>query len=173
MVGAVACGIVTIGSQTLDFCAIRGADAQAISWIPIMKALPWALFLCTASAFANDKPQYTYQYGVLQGAHLDDSARDCVADSNTSQSAGTIASSSCAGGNNIVYIVTSGGATYILTPRGDQDENRGGLLLRATIAHSVLDKKPPQTPIEIRSDGRHFFVRVGNRESEYSVARVQ
>jgi hypothetical protein len=72
-----------------------------------------------------------------------------------------------------VYTVESGGAIYILTPRGDTDETKGGLLIRATIPHSVLDNQPRLTPIKIRSDGRHFFVRIGDRESEYSVARVQ
>ena len=30
--------------------------------------------------------------------------------------------------------------------------------------------QPPQTPIKLRSDGRHFFVKLGDRESMYSVA---
>ena len=106
----------------------------------------------TNPSIASSDPQYTYQDGILQGFHREAS--------ESSDQYGT------------VYTVKSGGATYILTPRGDRDESKGGLLTRALIAHSVLDQQPPRTPIKIRSDGRHFFVKIGDRESEYSVARV-
>ena len=131
------------------------------------KALTLALFFCAPAAFANGKPQYTYQDGMLQGSRLDDSMARCI------QGPGRSESTSCASQYGTVFIVTSGGATYILTPRGDEDADLCGLLLRATIPHNVLDKEPPRTPIKLRSDGKHFFVKVGARESEYSVARVE
>lgn len=140
---------------------------------PLLLSLVPALLLCAPSAFANDNSQYAYHHGVLLGSHRDDSARDCIAGSDTSGSMSLNGASSCADQYNIVYTVTADGATYILTPRGDNDESKCGLLMRATIPHSVLDKQPPQTPIKLRSDGKHFFVKIGDRESEYSVARVE
>jgi hypothetical protein len=165
----------------------------------MMKTLLLVMLLCAAPALANETSQYTYQDGILQGFHQDPSETQCIEGfaSSASLSAKTdktdkpdkpdasyrnpnttintmnvrTGSSSCAEQYSIVYTVESGGAIYILTPRGDRDES--GLLTRALIAHSVLDKQPPHTPIKIRSDGRHFFVKIGDRESEYSAARVE
>jgi hypothetical protein len=165
----------------------------------MMKTLLLVMLLCAAPALANETSQYTYQDGILQGFHQDPSETQCIEGFASSASLSaktdktdktdasyrnpnatintmntmnvTTGSSSCAEQYSIVYTVESGGAIYILTPRGDRDES--GLLTRALIAHSVLDKQPPHTPIKIRSDGRHFFVKIGDRESEYSAARVE
>ncbi len=152
----------------------------------MMKALLLGVLLCVTPAFANEKPQYTYQDGVLQGFHRGPSESRCVERTDSSGSVSstthnydssvdlsTTGSSSCTDEYTVVFTVKSGGATYILTPRGDSDETKGGLLTRAMIWHSVLQNQPPQTPIKLRSDGRHFFVKIGDRESMYSVARVE
>jgi hypothetical protein len=163
-------------------------------WETTMKALLITLFVCdlfvyAAPALANNKPQYTYQAGILQGFRRGQSGSNCIEGTNASGTVSTsldsfgstggkafanaAGASSCDENYSVVYIVKSGGATYALTPRGDSDESKGGLLIRALIPHSVLDHQPPQTPIEIRSDGRHFFVKIGDRESVYSAAREE
>jgi hypothetical protein len=152
----------------------------------MMKALLLAMLLCVVPAFANEKPQYTYQDGILQGFHREPSESRCGEGSDSSGAVAatthnydstaypsTTGSSTCTDEYTDVFTVKSGGATYILTPRGDSDETKGGLLTRAMIWHSVLQNQPPQTPIKLRSDGRHFFVKIGDRESMYSVARVE
>jgi hypothetical protein len=150
----------------------------------MMKSLLLVTLFCVVPAFANEKPQYTYQDGVLQGFQRAPSASSCVegsdssglATSNTHNDNNTVnpaGSTSCEDQPSVVFTVKSGGATYLLTPRGDSDESKGGLLTRAMIWHSVLQNQPPQTPIKLRSDGRHFFVKLGDRESMYSVARVE
>jgi hypothetical protein len=130
-----------------------------------MRTLLLVMLLCASPAIANSatasadqSPQYTYQDGILQGAQRDPFQRP--SEYNPAE-------------YNVVFKIESGGATYILTPRGDPDASKGGLLTRALIPHSVLANLPPQTPIKIRSDGRHFFVKIGDRESEYSVSRVE
>jgi hypothetical protein len=143
-------------------------------WAPLFALLLYAApGFCASPGFAKDSSQYTYQDGVLQGFHREQPERDCIEGSAISGSATNTGSSSCADEYTVVYTVESGGAIYILTPRGDTDESKCGLLIRATIRHSVLENQRPRTPIKLRSDGRHFFVRIGDRESEYSVARIE
>jgi hypothetical protein len=145
------------------------------------------VFACAAPALANDKPQYTYQDGVLQGFEREPSESLCVESLHVPGSvsaspvdyqrekisASTTGSASCADDYDIVFRVKSGGATYLLTPKGDMDRSESGLLTRALIPHNVLDHQAPQTPIKIRSDGRHFFVKIGDHESVYSVTREE
>jgi hypothetical protein len=143
----------------------------------------WTTFFCAAPAFANEKPQYAYQEGILQSSRHERSGNHCIESSNASESAGASTEgrgdetsagfNSCNDDDSIAFTVESGGAIYILTPKGDCDPSKGGLVIRALIRHSVLENQPPQTHIELRSDGRHFFVKLGDRESMYSVARVQ
>lgn len=138
-----------------------------------MKVLLLGLLVFASTAFANEIPQYTYQDGILQGRHQEQLGNGCVESSSESESAAATGFSTCADDDSIAFTVESGGAIYILTPKGDSDPSKGGLVIRALIPHSVLANLPPHTPIKLRSDGRHFFVKMGDRESMYSVVRVQ
>lgn len=138
-----------------------------------MKALYLALILWTTLAFANENPQYVYQDGVLQGTHSERSAKNCIENISDSSSGMAADTHPCVDQFDIAYMVRAGGAVYILTPTGDTDETRCGLLIRSSIRHNVLANLPPNTPVKLRSDDKHFFVKIGDRESQYSVARIQ
>lgn len=112
--------------------------------LPLPVLLLWAAFAC-----ASEPPHPLYVNGVFEGA-----LRGQGSQSDT------------------VYLVESEGALYRLTPKGNLEKGYGGLLLRSTIPHSVLAGEHPSAHVQLRSDGRHFFVKVGNRESEYAVARI-
>jgi hypothetical protein len=69
------------------------------------------------------------------------------------------------------FIVQSEGILYALTPLSTGE--------RATLGwgkefskYSSLDHQLPGTALKVRDDGRHFYVRVGNRESMYSAVET-
>lgn len=130
------------------------------------------LLLFAAIACASDTPRQLYVSGVFEGARSAEPGQDCLSDLPAGP-ADSIVLDACSGQFDTVYMVESEGALYMLTPKGNIEKSNCGLLLRSTIPHSVLADERPSTHIQIRSDGRHFFVKVGNRESEYAVARIR
>lgn len=113
--------------------------------VPIPVLLLWAGIAC-----ASEPPHSLYVNGIFEGARHDQE--------NQAET---------------VYLVESEGALYKLTPKGNLEKGYGGLLLRSSIPHSVLADEQPSAHVRLRSDGHHFFVKVGNRESEYAVARIR
>jgi hypothetical protein len=69
-------------------------------------------------------------------------------------------------------MVKSEGILYALTPVSNAT---GGIAEIATLGwsktfsrSSSLYHQQPGTPLQLRDDGRHLFVKVGNRESKYT-----
>jgi hypothetical protein len=74
-------------------------------------------------------------------------------------------------------MVKSEGILYPLTPVYNAT---GSIAERATLGFSkVLSKssslyhQQPGIPLQLRDDGRHLFVKVGNRESKYTAVEAR
>lgn len=163
-----------------------------------MKTMVFAVLLSAVPvsavpALAAEMPQDAYLDGVFQGSLRNDLGIHCSSLSelhapstppgnyyrngysskiSPTKTAAEDASS-CAELYATEYVVKSDGATYVLTPKGDPVEASGGLLIRSSIPKNVLNNLPSQTPVKLRSDGRHFFVKIGAHESVYSAMKMQ
>lgn len=129
------------------------------------------LLLSSAIALGSNAPGQLYVRGIFEGARQGQPGQGCFTDLPAGP-AESVALNACSGHFDTVYVVKSEGAVYMLTPKGNLEKRYCGLLLRSTIPDNVLAGERPSSPIELRSDGRHFFVKVGNRESEYAAARI-
>ena len=113
-----------------------------------MKLLLVSLCLVSGTAFASGLAPVTYHDGTL------------------------VSSPAAASNNDDAFVVRSEGILYALTPLSTGE--------RATLGwgkefskYSSLDHQLPGTSLKVRDDGRHFFVRVGNRESMYSAIETR
>jgi hypothetical protein len=75
------------------------------------------------------------------------------------------------------YIVKSEGILYALTPVSSATSS---IAERATLGwsktfsrSSSLYQQQPGTPLQLRDDGRHLFVKVGSRESMYTAVEAR
>jgi hypothetical protein len=70
-----------------------------------------------------------------------------------------------------------GGNTLVLTPYAPLKREGGGLVglgwNKAFTKDSVLAYQLPGATFQIRSDGKHYYAKVGQRESAYSVVGAQ
>jgi hypothetical protein len=105
-----------------------------------MKLFPLYLLAATSTAFAASMAPVSYHDGTLVSAQQ---PANCVSAQETS----------CQSSD---FLVRSEGILYSLTPQSSFSSRT-----------SSLDRQPPGTALQVRDDGRHFFVRVGNRESMY------
>lgn len=113
-----------------------------------MKLLIAGLFVFTSAAFASTIAPVSYHDGTLVAFSAQGS------DDYQAQ-----------------YMVKSEGILYALTPVSGAD---GSIAERAMLGWSKafnknasLDHAQPGTPLLLRDDGKHVFVKVGNRESMY------
>ena len=121
-----------------------------------MKLLTAGLFVFTSAALAASIAPVSYHDGTLVSLSAPASASSCAepgCDDNQTQ-----------------YMVKSEGVIYALTPT-----NSGSIVERASFGWnkaigktSSLYHLQPGTPLQLRDDGRHIFVKVGNRESMYT-----
>jgi hypothetical protein len=75
------------------------------------------------------------------------------------------------------YLVKSEGILYALTPVSNAT---GSIAERATLGwskafskNSSLYHQLPGAPLQLRDDGKHLFVKVGNRESMYTAIEAR
>jgi hypothetical protein len=153
-----------------------------------MKAL-LILGLLSLPAFAKDKPMYSYQSAVLQSFHTETTGTNCSSSADTSgtvhgdtDSSATIrsttsGSSTCSDSHRVVYTIKVGENTLALTPYTPLKTEVGGPVAlvwnKAFSKESVLAYQLPGTSLQIRTDGKHYYVKVGERESAYSIVGAQ
>ena len=154
-----------------------------------MKALAFSLLLSTTLAVAKDKSVYSYQDGVLQSFRTEQTGKKCSSDADTN---GTVnATTDDAGNTNGTVRATTTGTTtchdtqrtlytvkvaeniLVVTPAESGKATAAGFATlgwsRVFAKNNVLAYQLPGTPIKIRSDGKHYFVKIGDHESIYSV----
>ena len=122
-----------------------------------MKFLLVSLFAISTTAYAGSLAPVTYHDGTLVAAP---DAKSCVPASQQGCD------------NADEFLVRSEGILYALTPLSAGE--------RATLGwgkgfskYSSLDHQPAGTLLKVRDDGKHIFVRVGNRESMYSAIETR
>jgi hypothetical protein len=120
-----------------------------------MKLFIASLLVFTGTAFAGDMAPVSYHDGTLVGLPCS---------GNPDQT--------CSADYQGEYMVKSEGILYALTPVSTAE--------RATLGwgkgfskYSSLDHQAPGTAIRVRDDGKHFYVKVGNRESMYSAIEAR
>jgi hypothetical protein len=127
-----------------------------------MKLLITGLLAFTSMAFAADIAPVSYHDGTVVSFPAQ-ASDNCFGGSRQS----------CGDDYQGQYTVKSEGVFYILTPANTADGNfaeRAALGWSKTLTKSSsLYHQPAGTPILLRDDGRHIFVKVGNRESKYTV----
>jgi hypothetical protein len=133
----------------------------------LMKLLIAGLLAFTGAAFAADLAPVSYHDGALVSFPMQGSGSKCTGNSEPA----------CGEDYQAQYMVRSEGILYTLTPVSTAT---GSIAERATLGWSkAFGKNPslyrqlPGTPLHLRDDGRHVFVRVGNRESMYTAIEVR
>jgi hypothetical protein len=126
-----------------------------------MKPLLAGLVLFTGTAFAASIAPVSYHDGTLVSLSVPASAAKCAepgCDDDQTQ-----------------YMVKSEGILYALAPA-----TSGSIVERASFGWSKAIGKTsslyhlqPGTPLQLRDDGRHIFVKVGNRESMYTALETR
>jgi hypothetical protein len=126
-----------------------------------MKLLIAGVLALTGTAFAADLAPVSYHAGTLVSFPLQGSGTSCP--STTEQI--------CSDDYQGQYIVKSEGIIYSLTPAGTDSGSLADRVMlawsRATSRYDTLYHQQPGTPVLLRDDGRHLFVKVGSRESKY------
>jgi hypothetical protein len=158
-----------------------------------MKALALLFLLSTPIAFAKDKTVYSYQDGVLQSFRTEQTGKRCSSDADTNgtvnantDDAGntngtvhttTTGSTTCHDTQRALYTVKVAENTFVLTPAESGKGTAAGFATlgwsRVFAKNSVLAYQLPGTRIQIRSDGKHYFVKIGDRESLYSIVGAE
>jgi hypothetical protein len=158
-----------------------------------MKALALLFLLSTPIVFAKDKPVYSYQDGVLQSFHTEQTGKRCSSDADTTGTvnantdgngntdgtihATTTGSTTCRDTQRTLYTVKVAENTFVLTPAESGTGTAAGFATlgwsRVFAKNNVLTYQLPGTPIKIRSDGKHYVVKIGDRESLYSIVGAE
>jgi hypothetical protein len=120
-----------------------------------MKLLLAGLFLSTSAAFASGMAPVSYHDGTLVSFTVPSSMANC-------------AETGC-DDSQVLYMVRSEGVLYALTPAqsGSFVERASLGISRAMGKTSSLYHHEPGTPLQLRDDGRHIFIKVGGHESMY------
>jgi hypothetical protein len=126
-----------------------------------MKLLIAGLFAFTGVAFAANLAPASYHDGTLVAFPMQASGSNCPGSSEQI----------CIDDYQGQYMVKSEGILYALTPatttRGSFAERAMLGWSRAFTRNDSLYHQQPGTPLLLRDDGRHLFVKVGSRESMY------
>jgi hypothetical protein len=132
-----------------------------------MKLLTAGLFVFTGAAFAADLAPASYHAGTLVSFPLQASGSNCP------RSAEQI----CSNDYQAQYMVKSEGILYALTPAGTTSGSIAERVMlawsRALSRNDSLYHQQPGTPLLVRDDGRHLFVKVGSRESKYTAIEAR
>jgi hypothetical protein len=126
-----------------------------------MKLLIAGLFAFTGAAFAANLAPASYHSGTLVSFPLQASGSSCTGS----------AEQICSDDYQAEYMVKSEGILYALTPAGATSGSFAERVMlawsRALSRNDSLYHQQPGTPLLLRDDGRHLFVKVGSRESKY------
>jgi hypothetical protein len=132
-----------------------------------MKLLIVGLFAFSGAAFAGNIVPVSYHDGTLLSFSMPASGSNCAVSSQQS----------CSDVYRAQYMVKSEGILYALTP---VNSATGSIAERATLGWSKAFSKSSSlyhqeigTALQLRDDGRHLFVKVGNRESKYSAVEAR
>jgi hypothetical protein len=132
-----------------------------------MKVLIACLFTFSGVAFGANIAPLSYHDGTLVSSFMPPSESNCAGSSEQT----------CSDVNRAQYIVKSEGILYSVTPVSSAT---GSIAERATLGwgkafskSSSLYHQQLGTALQLRDDGRHLFVKVGNRESKYSAVDVR
>jgi hypothetical protein len=133
-----------------------------------MKVLAVGLLACAGLAFAADKGPVSYHDGTLVSFHMAASGDKCTEGSGQKD---------CNDEYRGQYTVKSEGILYVLTPVSTA---KGSVAQRATLGWSKAFSKNsslyhhlPGAPLQLRDDGKHVFVKVGDRESMYTAIEAE
>lgn len=135
------------------------------------------LLSCTAG-FAKSHPALDYQDGVLVSFRAVTTGTNCSHEAKTTgdvdadtddngHTSGTVSaktngSTDCSNTYERLYTVQSGEHTYVL-------EYEGAAFYRP----SVLAKCLPGMQVKVASDGKHFYVRIGEKESRFQIIEAK
>jgi hypothetical protein len=132
-----------------------------------MKLLIASLFAFSGAAFAGNMAPVSYHEGTLVSFSMPASGSNCAVSSEQS----------CSDINGAQYMVKSEGILYALTPVNGATSS---IAERATLGWSKAFNKSSSlyhqqlgAALQLRDDGRHLFVKVGNRESKYSAVEAR
>jgi hypothetical protein len=132
-----------------------------------VKLLIASLFVFSSAAFAANIVPVSYHEGTLVSFSIPPSGSNCAISSQQS----------CSDVSRTQYMVKSEGILYALTP---VNSATGSIAERATLGWSKAFSKSSSlyhqqigTALQLRDDGRHLFVKVGNRESKYSAVEAR
>jgi hypothetical protein len=132
-----------------------------------MKLIIAGFFAFSGMAFAANIAPVSYHDGTLVSFSMPAFGDNCA---NSSGRA-------CSDVYRAQYMVESEGILYALTPVNSATDS---ITQRATLGWSkVLSKssslyhQQPGIVVQLRDDGRHLFVKVGNRESKYTAVEAR
>ncbi len=132
-----------------------------------MKLLLVGVLAFTGAAFASDLAPASYRDGTLVSFPAQASGSNCPGS----------AEQICVDDYQAQYMVKSEGILYALTPAGTETGNFAERVMlgwsRAFNRTDSLYHQQPGTPILVRDDGRHLFVKVGSRESKYTAIEAR
>jgi hypothetical protein len=132
-----------------------------------MKLIIAGVFAFSGVAFAANITPVSYHDGTLVSFSMPAFGDDCA---NSSGRA-------CSDVYQAQYMVESEGILYALTPVSSATDS---ITQRATLGwskavskSSSLYHQQPGILLQLRDDGRHLFVKVGNRESKYTAVEAR
>jgi hypothetical protein len=132
-----------------------------------MKLLIAGLVAFSGAAFAANIAPVSYHDGTLVSFSTSAAVSNC--DGSSEQTCGDVYGAQ--------YIVKSEGILYALTPvnraTGSIAEGAMRGWSKAFSKSSSLYHQQLGTPLRLRDDGRHLFVKVGNRESKYAAVEAR
>ncbi len=130
-----------------------------------MKLLMVGFFALSGAAFGASIAPVSYHDGTLVSFTQQTPASNCSSKSELD----------CTDDDQL-YVVKSEGIVYTLTPVGTAT---GSIAQKATLGWSrtltktsSLYHQQPGTALQLRDDGKHLFVKVGNRESRYTTVEA-
>lgn len=147
-------------------------------------ALALCLVLC-GTAFAAGKSQSDYQNGILVSFYSVTSGSSCSSsgsvngkvDDDGTVSGSTNGNTNCVNSESRRYKIKVGENTYVLRRTFSAGQKAGAIASMGWsalfIKNSVLANLLPGTPVQVRSDGTGFLVKVGKKESRYDVVAAQ
>jgi hypothetical protein len=124
--------------------------------------------LSTLTAFAKDKhPDSDYQDGTLVSFRTVTTGSSCTqqadtkgnVDDNGNVKANTSGSANCSDDIERQYTIKSGDSTLVIAP--------------ILGFRHVLSSSMPGATFRMRFDGKHVFVKIGDRESKYEIVGAQ
>jgi hypothetical protein len=132
-----------------------------------MKLIIAGVFAFSGAALAANIAPVSYHDGTLVSFSMPASGDNCA---NSSGQA-------CSDVYRAQYMVESEGILYALTPVSSATDS---ITQRATLGwskalskSSSLYHQQPGILLQLRDDGRHLFVKVGNRESKYTAVEAR